>query len=276
METRADRHEVEFACGTVVWRRIGSGKPLVLVHGGHGSWLHWVRNAEALAARRTVWIVDLPGYGDSDLPCAPDLDRLVEGLVLTLDAAVGAGSRVDMAGFSFGGLVAAHAATRRGNIGRLALLGPVGHGTARRSKHDLVNWKGATGAELEERMRHNLAAQMLHAAEAVDDLAVWIHTWSCLRSRFHSRVFSRGDSLLKKIGAFGGETLLVWGEHDVTGDPHALSGNVAANHPNCRAQIVPNAGHWVQYEAADAVNELLCDWFAGQGDGSGEPKGELS
>jgi pimeloyl-ACP methyl ester carboxylesterase len=43
----------------------GAGRPLVLVHGGHGSWLHWVRNIEALSAKRTLWIPDLPGYGDS-------------------------------------------------------------------------------------------------------------------------------------------------------------------------------------------------------------------
>ncbi|MGT2492391.1 alpha/beta fold hydrolase [Cupriavidus basilensis] len=34
----------------VVWRRFGEGRPVILLHGGHGSWLHWVRNIEALAA----------------------------------------------------------------------------------------------------------------------------------------------------------------------------------------------------------------------------------
>ena len=59
---------VAWSGGQVCWRGLGSGSPVVLVHGGHGSWLHWVRNIEALAAHHTVWAVDLPGFGDSDAP----------------------------------------------------------------------------------------------------------------------------------------------------------------------------------------------------------------
>lgn len=52
----------------VCWRGFGAGRPVVLLHGGHGNWLHWVRNIEALAAHHAVWVPDLPGYGDSDDP----------------------------------------------------------------------------------------------------------------------------------------------------------------------------------------------------------------
>ena len=31
-------------------RRLGQGPDLVLFHGGMGSWRHWTRNVEALAA----------------------------------------------------------------------------------------------------------------------------------------------------------------------------------------------------------------------------------
>ncbi|MEG2631610.1 MAG: alpha/beta hydrolase, partial [Comamonas sp.] len=33
-----------------VWGEGAGGLPLVLLHGGSGSWTHWVRNIEALVA----------------------------------------------------------------------------------------------------------------------------------------------------------------------------------------------------------------------------------
>ncbi|MDP1534466.1 MAG: alpha/beta hydrolase, partial [Rubrivivax sp.] len=46
----AERHERVHQGRRLCWRRFGDGPPLVLLHGGHGSWLHWVRNVQALAA----------------------------------------------------------------------------------------------------------------------------------------------------------------------------------------------------------------------------------
>ena len=50
--------------GTMVWRRWGPTHPtsansLVLLHGGSGSWRHWIRNIEALAVDRAVWASEL-------------------------------------------------------------------------------------------------------------------------------------------------------------------------------------------------------------------------
>jgi len=87
--------------------------PLVLLHGGHGNWMHWVRNIEALAEERAVWVPDMPGYGDSDALDEGSFDILVERLMAGIAQLPGAGKQgVDLAGFSFGGLVAAHLAAR--------------------------------------------------------------------------------------------------------------------------------------------------------------------
>ena len=64
-ERSARRIETPCGPGALVWRAWGSGPPLVLAHGSHGAWSHWIRNIGTLARERTVWVPDLPGYGDS-------------------------------------------------------------------------------------------------------------------------------------------------------------------------------------------------------------------
>ncbi|MEE9590772.1 MAG: alpha/beta fold hydrolase, partial [Hyphomicrobiaceae bacterium] len=50
----------------VAYRIHGRGEPLVLFHGGAGSWNHWVRNIGPLTAQFTVIAFDSPSYGDSE------------------------------------------------------------------------------------------------------------------------------------------------------------------------------------------------------------------
>jgi pimeloyl-ACP methyl ester carboxylesterase len=251
--------------GQVCWRGFGTGTPVVLVHGGHGSWLHWVRNIEALATRHTVWVVDLPGFGDSDAP-GEGMEALLAPTLSTLDALVGPDTPIDLVGFSFGGLVAAHMAARRPHVRRLALLGTGGHNGGRRPKGELINWKPAwqagDAAAVEQAMRHNLAMHMLSGAAAdLDALAVRVHTDACVRTRFRSKDISRSGGLVDVLTPYGGPTLLAWGEHDVTADPAVIAPALASTLPGARTALVAGAGHWVQYEQADEVNTLLLGWF---------------
>ena len=54
--------------GSIGYLDLGSGKPLVLIHGGHGGWYHWMANIAALAKHRRVIAPDLPGFGASSSP----------------------------------------------------------------------------------------------------------------------------------------------------------------------------------------------------------------
>jgi len=268
VDARATHHDAEHEGVRVRWRRFGEGPPVVLLHGGHGSWMHWLRNIEALSARNTLWLPDLPGFNESDVPRAirdgeSALDPLLDALGGTLDELVGAGTPIALGGFSFGGLVAARFAARRGAVTRLALMGSGGHGTLRRLTVDMINWRAAPDREaVSAALRHNLAALMLHDPAAIDALAFAIHDISCHGTRLHSKEISLAGGLQTALETHSGAQLLLWGEFDVTADPRPLVAQLAAGHPQRRAMVIDGAGHWVQYEHADETNRLLCDFFA--------------
>jgi 2-hydroxy-6-oxonona-2,4-dienedioate hydrolase len=268
IDAHARIERVDHGGRVICWRRFGAGPPLVLLHGGHGSWLHWLRNVEALAARHTVLLPDLPSFGDSDDldgdPKAEDrLERLVEGTVATLDRLVGTGTPIDLAGFSFGGLVASQIVASRGGVRRLVLLGPGGHGTARRQTVALVNWRLPDPAQRAAALHANLRSFMLHRPQAADPLAHVIHALSCEKTRFRSKELSRDDTLTRLLGAFEGPLLGLWGEFDVTGHPDRIGPLIAGRHAQREWRVVPQAGHWVQYEQAEAVDRELVRWFGG-------------
>ena len=92
-----------------------SGEPLVLLHGGTGSWMHWMRNIEDLARDYMLLVPDIPGSGESAIP--DDADQRGEGRG-------GAGRRhrrdprtgppLRLAGFSMGGLISGYVAKLAG------------------------------------------------------------------------------------------------------------------------------------------------------------------
>lgn len=274
VEQLGSAHDAVHAGARVRWRRFGDPRmsrdtpPLVLLHGGHGSWMHWLRNVEALSADRVLWLPDMPGFHDSDVPRAvaageAALDPLLEALGGTLDALIGAGTPIDLGGFSFGGLTAAKFAAARGGVRKLVLLGSGGHGTQRRMAVEMINWRAAPDRAAEvAALRHNLAALMLHDPAAIDALAFAIHDIACHGTRFRSKEVSQAGGLQRALATHAGPQLLVWGEFDVTADPRPLVAQLTDAHSQRSGAVVDGAGHWVQYERADEINRLLVDFLA--------------
>lgn len=267
LDTLATIERVALAAGgQITFRRFGKGAPLVLLHGGHGNWKHWAANIESLAAHHEVWLPDMPGYGDSDdLESNVDLALLVQAVCESLDTLFGESTAIDLAGFSFGGLVAATVASRR-PVRRLALMGSAGHGGPRRNYGQLLNWRAtSTPQERRRALRDNLAAFMLFDRENIDDTAVDIYEDACLRTRFRSKAISHSGDLAQTLGQVAAPVLLIWGGEDVTADQPELFVEKMPAHAVFRFEKLSRAGHWVQWECASQVNDLLEAWFATPG-----------
>lgn len=245
----------------MVWRRVGSGPPLVLLHGGHGSWLHWARVISELSSSFCLWMPDMPGYGETTLTPTGGLSELVAQLWRGLDGLLGAHRPILLAGFSFGGLVSAHLAAQRGHVQRLVLIGPAGHGGPRRQTVLPLPWRDldpdADPVGWEDRMRHNLLAQMLHSEAAVDGLAMEIQWRGCLNTRFRSKPFSRSAALAPALSRYPGEALTIWAEHDVTAAPQDMVDGFAPAAGRRQQLIVSGAGHWLMHECSAATASLM-------------------
>jgi 2-hydroxy-6-oxonona-2,4-dienedioate hydrolase len=264
VEQRAQRTDT--ADGTV-WRRWGDEAsrlpPLLLLHGGAGSWAHWIRNIDALAADRPLWIPDLPGLGESATPPAPrDHAAVASVLARGVDALL-PGAAFDLAGFSFGGIVAAFlTGLRPGRVRRLILIGAGGLGLRKGEAKIIRPWLNlADPAEREAAHRHNLGALMLSTPARIDPLAMHLYTRDLVRARVNSARSSRAEPLKHQLESLRMPVHGIWGRLDITarGKFDEIHAVLHSAYPDAQLKIIEDAGHWVQYEQAAPFNAALRD-----------------
>jgi pimeloyl-ACP methyl ester carboxylesterase len=262
LEGRAARIETPCGDGCLVWRRWGAGAPLVLLHGGHGAWTHWIRNIEFFARTRCVAVPDMPGYGDSALPPDPDdPESLAQALADGLDEVFPGGDPIDLVGFSFGGIIAGHLARLRPDrAGRVVLVGSGGLGLPRPELALLKGWRRlATEAERAEAHRANLQILMLRDPAAIDALALHLQAGNTARTHINSPAISKTDTLRRCLHELRVPLAGIWGEADATTGAFLDTRRALLRSIDPEAEFVtiPGAGHWVQYEAAAAFNAAL-------------------
>jgi len=248
-----------------VWHVWGdtSQPAVVLLHGGSGSWTHWVRNIAPLCeAGYRVLVPDLPGFGDSDLPLGcVDCDDMPSHLQAGLAQLKPAGD-VSMVGFSFGGMTAAlWLAAYPLAAQQLVLVGAPGLGFTVPDRIPLKGWRHLPELEAQAQVhRHNLMALMLERPESLDDLALALHTANVMRDRLTRRRLSSTDIVARTLPQIKARVSAIYGEHDALyrGRLPQLQGAMpswAAHWGQWRT--VQDAGHWVNYEAAERFNAAL-------------------
>ena len=259
LQTLATR--LETRCGpdgSMVWHRWGEGPPLVLLHGGSGSWNHWLRNIETLAQRYTVYAADLPGCGDSALPPgARDADGIHE-IVANGVAQLAGAEPVQLVAFSFGTLVAGFiAATRPELVAHLHLVGCAGLGLARPALA-LQSLAGVPLGGHEAIVRANMESLMVLHPATLDDTALSLHYANLKRDRLRRRRISRTPLMIELQTRWRCPVHAIWGSGDILirHDTPRLR-EVLAGCDLRALSLIDDAGHWVQYERAAAFDAVL-------------------
>lgn len=263
----AERIATRCAGGRVVWRCWGEGRPVVLIHGAFGSWTHWLKTIPPLAAHRRVIAVDMPGFGDSDLPASDDLLEAIPAALCGGLRSILAGSSFDLVAFSFGTVMAGQLAAKIGEceglprIDHFVLVSPAGLGVALSDFTSVMRQRPhMTDQDVQAMHRHNLGIMMFARPDAIDDLAVQIQIANVARSRVRGRPYSRSGALAAAfLAVTARKVTALWGTEDAYSRRNLVEyeAAVARLRPDIRIERVAGAGHWVQYEAADAFNTAL-------------------
>lgn len=246
----------------LVWRRWGSGPPLVLLHGGYGSWRHWVRTIPALASTRTLFVADLPGLGDSDdVPEPVTPERIARHVQHGIGQLVGGDQPVDLVGFSFGSTIAGHTAALMGpRVGRLVLTGAGALGLTIHRIELLKSDEAMAPDRRREVLHTNLARLMLAQPASIDELALHIQKENTRRARVKSRTFAASDTLAQALRrACPRRLFAIWGEQDAVAKGYFAEREAffRSLRRDVGIHLIPGAGHWVAYEAPEAFNRLL-------------------
>jgi 2-hydroxy-6-oxonona-2,4-dienedioate hydrolase len=255
--------------GPMVWHEWGhesldqGASTLVLLHGGSGSWTHWIRNVAPLVADGFhVLAVDLPGFGDSALPeNGGDVDALIEPLH-TAWQMLRASDHVSFLGFSFGGMTAAlWLAAYPQDATNLILVGSPGLGIKSPHRVPLKGWRHLPTQALQlEAHRHNLLALMLHDENKLDELAMTVHRLNVARDRMPRRRLSGTPIVADALPLIACPVHVIYGEwdalyHGCMTDVENLVKNITPQLASW--QLVAGSGHWVQFEAPEAFQLAL-------------------
>ncbi|HUQ18305.1 MAG TPA: alpha/beta hydrolase [Gemmatimonadaceae bacterium] len=239
---------------------VGTGKPLILLHGGLGSYEMFGQNLPALAKGRQLILVDLQGHGrtaDIDRPLDPelmaeDIAALIEYLEL---------DHPDLMGYSLGAGVALLTAARHPDlIGKLVLASTI----ARRN---------AFYPEILEQQQHVNAA----AAEAMKQTPMYqLYSSIAPRPEDWPRLLQKiGDQMKRdydytsEVPKITATTLIIAADADIAPPSHAVElfgllgggkrdgGWDGSLRPKHQLAIIPNFTHYTLFAAPQLAATVI-------------------
>ena len=253
----------------VCWRAWGKGKPLIFLHGGYGSWAHWIKQAIPFSQDHKVLIPDMPGFGESDdldMPHTPE--KIASNLADSLIELISINDNLIVCGFSFGGLIAGHLSyeliQRKFKPYKLILIGPGGLGAKRgEMKTMIARHSKMSEEEIYNAHKTNLEILMMYNPEKVDNFSVHIQKQNTDAHRIKSRPISATNTLSKILEKQDVPLYVIWGEKDASvgvylEDRMAILRKV---NKNVRFHVEYNVGHWIMYEEEKMFNKILEDFI---------------
>jgi len=252
--------------------RLGSGRPLILLHGYPDNLQIWSKLAPLLASSFEVVVFDWPGMGYSEVwPGGATPYHMAERLLALMNA-----WRIEkavVAGFDMGGQAAlAFAARYPQRLDSVVVM------------NSLVQWDGATSLDIailrkfgwnRLALRHFPRAVFARAlrtfmsAGQTIDPTIRSDMWDAFKQsqvrEFIVRMCAGYEGTLRRLSqeysSIRIPSLVLWAEHDKH-FPLQQAKRLAAALPNARLEIVPRAEHWMPLSMPLEVAPYFCRFIS--------------
>jgi pimeloyl-ACP methyl ester carboxylesterase len=255
----------------------GDGPPLLWIHGLGGIWQNWLLNIPAFMDTHRCVAVDLPGFGQSELPAG---EISIRGLAGTVDRVCDALEIENpvVIGNSMGGFVGAELAlSYPTRVAKLVLVSAAGLSTEYLAREPLLAGArifmaltartGLRGSPVVKRPRlRRLALQAI--VRYPERLSVPLTTE--LTSGANAPGFlSAFDSLIgysfrERLPRIEVPVLIVWGRNDMLVPVEDAEMFEHLIGENARAVIFEDTGHLAMVEPPTRFNQLLAGFIAGE------------
>lgn len=258
----------------------GGGQPIVFIHGLSGSWQNWLENLPYFAQKQRCIAMDLPGFGESEMPhkkiSISDYARQVD----TLCDQLGLGACI-VVGNSMGGFVTAELEIQfPQRVERACLVAAAGISITNLRRRPIMTAArivGAVGAASAAQSRLVVARPRLrwfftnfvfrHPSRIAPDLM-----YEQVRGAGKPGLVDALDALTSydfrdRLPEIKAPTLIVWGDSDMlvpVDDAHEFERLI----PQSRTIILEDTGHVPMLERPRKFNELLDELIEGRGVGA--------
>jgi pimeloyl-ACP methyl ester carboxylesterase len=260
---------------TLGYRELGSGPPVLLLHGWPTSSYLWRGVMPSLERDNRVLALDLPGFGASDKPLGAGygfdfFERSIDGFL----AAMGVDD-VALAGHDLGGPIALRwALGRPPRVRRLALLNTLVYPDfssaviefvsalmTPESRDQLTSASGLAGV-----MRLGVADGANLPDEVVTAVASPFQSRDARLALAQAGIGlepDRFEEIARALPSLQVPVRIVYGERDaILPDVAETVARLERDLPDVEATALPEAGHFLQEEAPARVGELLAEFFA--------------
>jgi pimeloyl-ACP methyl ester carboxylesterase len=259
-------HTFTYRNQDIIYEKLGEGKPLVMLHGWGSSKRVMRPVAQNLAALRTSYVLDLPGFGDSPEPSRSwsidDYADCVQAFIQSLGE-----EKTDVLVHSFGGRIILKLCARdfgKTHIQKVLITGGAGMKPKRSFKFYVKKYTAKV-----------LKAPFLILPKSLRNKALsWLRSttlWKSLGSSDYSKLSGvMRETFVKSVSEYlesclpniPHEVLLLWGRNDES-TPVYQARRIEKGIPHAALVIIEDAGHYAFLDKPKQFARIAEAFFKG-------------